>query len=136
MNAVFADTFFFLAAINPRDSAHSRAIGFSDGFHGRIVTIEWIVIELANALAAGRSRAAFSELLTSLRSDPRVTVVPLDMDLQRRGLVLYSNRTDKDWSLTDCISFLVMSESSITDALTGDHHFEQAGFTALLKTME
>ena len=49
------------------------------------------------------------------------------------GLALYANRTDKDWSLTDCISFVVMNERGITDALTGDHHFEQAGFAALLK---
>ncbi len=63
MNVIFADTFFFVAAINPRDSAHVRAIAFSDQFQGRLVTTEWIVSELANALAAGRNRLAFAELL-------------------------------------------------------------------------
>ncbi len=136
MNVIFADTFFFVAAINPRDSAHVRAIAFSDQFQGRLVTTEWIVIELANALAAGRNRLAFAELLNSIRTDPRVNIVPLSMELQRRGLELYARRWDKEWSLTDCVSFLVMSAAAVTDALTGDHHFEQAGFTALLKAPE
>ena len=49
------------------------------------------------------------------------------------GVRLYVARPDKDWSLTDCISFVVMRERGITEALTGDRHFEQAGFVALLK---
>ncbi len=60
-------------------------------------------------------------------------IVPLDAGVQTRGLKLYAQRPDKDWSLTDCISFLVMSDEVLTDALTGDHHFEVAGFNALLK---
>jgi predicted nucleic acid-binding protein len=50
-----------------------------------------------------------------------------------RGIQLYDSRPDKQWSLTDCISFVVMQDRGIVEALTGDHHFEQAGFTALLK---
>jgi predicted nucleic acid-binding protein len=49
------------------------------------------------------------------------------------GLSLFSRRTDKEWSLTDCISFAVMQQRNITDALTTDHHFKQAGYTALLR---
>ena len=53
-------------------------------------------------------------------------------ELFERGLALYNARPDKEWSLTDCISFVVMADEGLTDALTGDRHFEQAGFTALL----
>jgi len=60
-------------------------------------------------------------------------VVGLDPHLYQRGINLYAQRPDKEWSLTDCISFVVMSDRGITEALTGDHHFEQAGFRALLK---
>lgn len=60
-------------------------------------------------------------------------LIPLDAALQQRGLALYAQRLDKEWSLTDCITFLVMSAEGLTDALTEDHHFEQAGFNALLK---
>jgi predicted nucleic acid-binding protein len=60
-------------------------------------------------------------------------IVETSGKLFRTGVAFYSRRPDKDWSLTDCISFVVMRDRGITEALTGDHHFEQAGFKALLK---
>ena len=66
--------------------------------------------------------------------DPRTTVFPASQDLFDAGVSLYSRRQDKDWSLTDCISFAVMQQQGLTDALTADHHFEQAGFTLLMKS--
>jgi len=68
-----------------------------------------------------------------LQKDPEVTIVPASADLWQRGVALFASRPDKDWSLTDCISFVVMQERGIADGLTADHHFEQAGFVALLK---
>jgi predicted nucleic acid-binding protein len=62
-----------------------------------------------------------------------VAIVASSRELFRRGFDLYADRPDKEWSLTDCISFVVMTDRRITDALTGDHHFEQAGFVAILK---
>ena len=62
-----------------------------------------------------------------------MTIVPLSSELLDAGLRLIANRPDKDWSLTDCISFVVMTRYEIQEALTGDQHFEQAGFKALLK---
>lgn len=59
--------------------------------------------------------------------------MPANVEIFERGVELYHSRLDKQWSLTDCISFVVMSEEGIAEALTGDHHFEQAGFVALLK---
>ena len=60
-------------------------------------------------------------------------MVPFDAGLMDRGLAIFAERQDKDWPLTDCISFVVMQEQGITEALTGDRHFEQAGFVAMLK---
>jgi hypothetical protein len=71
--------------------------------------------------------------LSELRADPDVELIPPDPALFELGIDLYSRRPDKAWSLTDCISFVVMTQRQITDALTGDHHFEQAGFRALLR---
>lgn len=73
------------------------------------------------------------EILREPRADDRVSIVPMDQELFDRGVALYGERLDKEWSVTDCISFIVMREQGVTDALTGDHHFEQVGFTALLK---
>jgi uncharacterized protein len=63
---------------------------------------------------------------------PRTHIIPLDSRLLQRGLDLFANRPDKNWSLTDCISFVVMQNEGLTQALTGDGHFEQVGFKALL----
>ncbi len=79
-----------------------------------------------------RNRAAFIKLFNVLRSHDLVEVVSGD-DWLERGVDLYARRPDKAWSLTDCISFVVMADRKLTEALTGDHHFEQAGFLALLK---
>jgi uncharacterized protein len=64
---------------------------------------------------------------------PDITIIASQRELLAAGFSLYSQRPDKDWSLTDCISFVVMQREGITEALTGDHHFEQAGFSILLK---
>jgi predicted nucleic acid-binding protein len=78
-------------------------------------------------------RSVFIQLLADLQANPDILVVPVSDQLLREGVHLYGQRLDKEWSLTDCISFVVMQREGITEALTGDHHFEQAGFIALLK---
>ena len=132
MKTPFADSFYYLAMLNPDDAAHDQAVRASRTIKGLVVTTPWVLTEVADALAAPSQRPAFMRLLTTLRADPEVIVVPATDDLFDAGIDLYAHRPDKDWSLTDCISFVVMREQGITDALTGDHHFEQAGFIALL----
>ncbi len=129
----FADTFYYLAVINADDTAHERAIRASERMSGRVVTTAWVLTEVADALAAPERRADFLALWQLLKNDPEVTVVPASEDLFEAGVDLYARRPDKDWSLTDCISFVVMQERGISEALTGDHHFEQAGFVILLR---
>ena len=75
----------------------------------------------------------FVRLVPHLRSDPQTKILPATRELLERGFDLFARRPDKDWSLTDCVSFVVMQDESLNEALTTDHHFEQAGFTALLK---
>ena len=133
MRSRFGDTFYFLALLNPKDGAHVRAVALASRMTERLVTTTWVLTELGDALAAPSNRPAFSELLGLLRSDPDVEIVPETANLFDRGVDLYTRRLDKAWSLTDCISFVVMTERGIVEALTGDHHFEQAGFRALLK---
>ena len=133
MTTVFADTFYYLAFLSENDASHNLAIEFSKGYSGRAVTTAWVLTEVADALAAPDQRQNFLRLLDQLRASPRLTIVPPSESLFQEGLGLYASRLDKGWSLTDCISFVVMEQYAIRDALTGDHHFEQAGFVALLK---
>jgi predicted nucleic acid-binding protein len=134
MRVVFADTFYFLALINPSDQYHQKALGFTRAFKDRMLTTDWVITELADALAGtprGRSEALAT--LADLQADPDATIVPFSSTLMSDGLDLYARRPDKQWSLTDCVSFVVMQREGIAEALTGDQHFVQAGFVALLK---
>lgn len=133
MKPVFADTYYYLALGNRSDEAHAKAVSFARTLQIPLVTTAWILTEVADAMARATDRAAFVTLLGLLRADASLTIVPPSEDLFEQGIELYSNRPDKDWPLTDCISFVVMQQFHMTEALTGDHHFEQAGFRALLK---
>lgn len=133
MKACFADTFYFLALIGSRDRSHARAIHLSRSLTCPIFTTTWVLTELADAMSRPPKRARFGLFLERLRSEPRMIVVPTTDELFETGLEFYLRRPDKEWSLTDCISFVVMERDGLTEALTGDRHFEQAGFVALLK---
>jgi uncharacterized protein len=133
MRTVFADTFFFLALLDSREASHSAAIQYSTDPQLRIVTSEWVLTEFGNAYSDPRDRPDFVSLYRTLTKHPRVKIVPADSQLFQRAINLFADRPDKAWSLVDCLSFLIMRDEGLTDSLTGDHHFEQAGFTALLK---
>jgi len=133
MNDLFADSSFYIAAVNPRDGLHGQATALLENLAGRLVTTDFVLLEVGNWLSRSRDRALFVELVKRLRADPNATIVGASRADFDAGLALYSQRPDKDWSLTDCISFVVMKRLRLTDALTADRHFEQAGFTILLK---
>ncbi len=130
---VFADTFYFLALLSARDSAPQRAVEFTQSFTGRLLTTAWIITEIADGMSTAAERARFVAFFDRLAKNAAVVIEPSSPDLFDQGMALYRQRLDKEWSLTDCISFLVMQKQSVREALTGDHHFEQAGFTAILK---
>jgi Predicted nucleic acid-binding protein, contains PIN domain len=132
MDAVFADTFYFLALLNERDAAHDKATQFGVSSPS-LVTTAWVLTEVADAFSMPENRSAFLELLDTLKGSPDVRIVGPGAELFNRGIDLFRQRSDKERSLTDCISFVTMADAGIPDALTGDRHFEQAGFRALLK---
>jgi predicted nucleic acid-binding protein len=133
MKTAFADATFYVALLIARDTNHSKAKAVAQSWAGPVVTTECVLTEVANHLCgSARRRAKFGQFLADVRADPNTTVVESSHDLWERGIALYLRRPDKEWSLTDCISFVVMEKRGETEALTADHHFEQAGFAALL----
>jgi len=132
MKAVFADTFYFLALLNERDLAHKRAVAVSRTAGLTLVTTEFVLIELADALCKLQQRDEVLALCNVVQTDPAFRLVPATSELIQRGKKLYRERPDKEWPLTDCISFVVMRDHELLEALTADHHFGQAGFKALL----
>jgi predicted nucleic acid-binding protein len=132
MKAVFADTFYFLALLNERDTAHKRAVAASRSPGLSLVTTELVLIELADALCKPPQRDEVPAVWNVVETDPAFRLVRATGELIQRGRKLYRERADKEWPLTDCISFVVMQDHGLSEALTADHHFEQAGFKALL----
>jgi uncharacterized protein len=136
MTELFLDTSFAIALSSATDQNHARAIDLANqletnGTH--LVITQAILLEIGNALSKQRYRAGAIQLLESLETDPSVEVVLLTSSLYRLAFNLFKQREDKEWGLVDCTSFIVMQERGITDALTADTHFQQAGFRALLR---
>ena len=131
--ATFLDTVYLLALINPNDAWRPKALEWAARISGTLVTTETVLTEVADALCRSAHRRWAAEAIRDLRSDPTVRCVPGSARLFAQGLDLYADRADKDWSLTDCLSFVVMREQRIDEALTADIHFVQAGFRALLR---
>ena len=136
MVEVFLDTSYAVALSVANDQYHGKAMEIRDWLKtesARIVTTRAILVEIGNFMAKVRYRDAAVALLDVLEKDSSVEIVPLSESLYERAFRLYRERSDKEWSLTDCISFVVMEDRNLTGALTTDEDFEQAGFRALLR---
>ena len=130
---VFGDAFFYVALINRNDEHHERVMEWARGFAGEIVTTQWVLTEVADAFAESHVRRRLKAGFEELVRDPATHVIEVSPEYFARGLALYDARPDKEWSLTDCISIVVMGDEGLTQALTEDGHFEQAGLVALFK---
>ena len=133
MTPTFIDTSFLIAFLLTDDTHHDRAVARQNKVKGTLLTTEYVLIEFADAMVAEHLRSKTSPVIQALKNDPAVRIAEASTGLMDRGLEMYTSRNDKRWSLTDCISFVVMRDFGAVDALTSDHHFEQAGFRALLR---
>jgi uncharacterized protein len=134
LNLVFVDTSFVIALINERDQYHQQAMALVPLFESRqLVTTDAVLLEIGNALAKDYRQAAVMVLNKFINSD-NVEVVALDQALRTQAIALYSSRIDKAWGLVDCVSFTVMRDRAIQQALTHDQHFAQANFIPLMRS--
>jgi predicted nucleic acid-binding protein len=132
---VFADSFYWIALANPADAWHHSATKFSQtNPKAMLVTTDEVLGEFLNYFAAAgeRKRGVVAMMFEETMSHNHIVVLPQTRDSLVRGFALYKARSDKGYSLTDCISMNTMSERNITKVLTHDHHFAQEGFTLLL----
>ena len=137
MKTVFADSGYWIAMHNPSDALHIEAKAVTEGLGAcRIVTSQMVLVEFLNYMS-GRGhflRQKAISVVNRLMEIPNVEVVPQTHEQFHEAVALYSSRSDKGWSLTDCASFTLMKRMRIPEALAQDRDFEQAGFIALLGT--
>lgn len=135
MTKVFVDTAAWLALINKDDHFHKQARAVRDQLlasQTSFITTDWVLLEVANSLRKRRFRKAAVRLIEAVYRSPNIRVVRADPYLWDKAWGIYKKSRDKDWSLTDCLSFVVMRDEGIRQAFTTDRHFEQAGFVKLL----
>ena len=134
MRTVFADTGYWQAVLNPNDRLHDKARAVSVALgKARLITTEMVLAELLAALSKVPVRSLAVAGVDRVRANPNVEVVPQTSLQFAHAYELYRRHMDKEWSIADCASFEVMHARGITEALAHDQHFEQAGFTALLR---
>jgi len=135
MKKVFADTDYWVAILNFHEQLHAKARAVSLKANDRIVTSEMVLTELLAFYSAKgeQLRDGAATFVERMRQSPNVTIVPQSSAQFQEALAVYKQYRDKQWSLTDCASILIMREESITEVLSNDQHFEQAGFHALLR---
>ena len=132
----FIDTAGWIALIHRRDDYHQRAKRIYAGLgHVKRMTTDAVLIESCNIFSKVPLRPLAIALMEKIREAENLgvlEVIHVTEALITRSCDLFRRRPDKDWSLTDCISFVVMKDRGITKAFTTDHHFEQAGFEKLI----
>lgn len=129
---IFVDTLFVVGFTNERDQYHDEAVKLAAEYNGKpLLVTDAVLLEIGNSLS-GRFRKQAVETIESFMKSREIEIVRLDETLFDKAFQLYKNHADKSWGLVDCISFVVMKEQNITDALTCDKHFVQAGFRALM----
>lgn len=133
MKTYFADTYYFRALFDERDEHHARVLDWTKGKRFRLVTTEFVLAEVGDEFGKPRLREVFVRVFDGQRADTLVEIVEANSAWIERGVRRFARFRDKEWGLTDCISFEVMESEGVQEALTGDKHFEQAGFVALLK---
>ena len=132
----FIDSVCWIALLNKDDELHSLSDIkykqlFNEGYH--FFTTSTVITEVANSLSKPKFRSSVIEYYKMLKISKRVKTIFVDSDLWHAGWDLYQKRLDKAWSLTDCISIVVMQKENIIESLTNDIHFKQAGFQINLK---
>ena len=137
MAELFVDTAGWVAHFDVAQPQHADAstlIGVCLAEGHQLVSSSYVLVELIALLTSRRQipRSALIATVEVLRAWSHLTLVHVDVGLDAAGWSLLRSRPDKRWSLTDCVSFEIMRRRGIREALTTDHHFEQAGFIRLL----
>lgn len=135
MSDVFLDTSYAIALATPRDQHHGSARRWAGEILNqkpRLVTTDAVILEIGNFFSRASVRTKGGGIIAGIYRDPMIQIIHASPEQHRSAFQLFQARPDKEWGLTDCLSFVIMREQDLSDALTSDEHFRQAGFRALL----
>lgn len=137
MKPVFLDTSGLIAVLNADDQWNAQADAAWRSLiasNAPMLTTSLVLIELGDGLARIHHRQLAIELRDRLQASTRVEIIQITAEDEVRAWELFRDRSDKEWGMTDCVSFIVMQDREVTEAFSADRHFEQAGFHTLVKT--
>lgn len=128
------DTSGLLCYLSRQELHHQKAVEFLDLPNRLFLTHSYVLAELvALALVRGFPRSTVLAFSLELIDNPEIEMVWVDEKIHRQAMQLLGNRLDKTYSLCDAVSFVLMQQRKVTEALTTDRHFEQEGFIRLLQ---
>lgn len=134
---VLVDTAGFFALWDAADHYHSAAISLQEELlrkHRRFFTTEYVVDETTTLLLKRHSHTAAADFFATIETSTVIRLEWVGPDRFHAAGAFFRKYTDKEWSFTDCLSFVIMHELRVRDAFTSDRHFKQAGFVPLLKS--
>jgi predicted nucleic acid-binding protein len=135
-NHVFVDTSALIVIGNKRDAFHSQAIEVNGRLvrsNSIFVTSNAVLLEFGNAFSTTNLKPFSIRLIDAVMQSKKWKSIIIDENIMSRGFELYKQMADKDWGFVDCTSIVLAKFLGIKDVFSTDHHFEQAGFTILLK---
>jgi len=136
MEAIFMDSFAWIAAINKSDNYHEICLSILEELlnnQAKLITTNYVLVETINALSKVEYRKTAIEFIDKLEKSPSVQIIRITDEIYNNAWTFYKQRMDKDWGITDCTSFEVMRAFNVKKAFTNDKHFEQAGYSLLVK---
>ncbi len=136
MKPVFVDTSALIAICNKRDAYHTQAIDIMSGLRRSaraLATTSAVLLEFGNAFSPVHLKHAAIKMIDAIQLSPKWKCATVDASLFAKGFHRFNHYRDKAWGLVDCISMIVADDLGVAEIFTTDHHFEQAGFSILLK---
>ena len=136
MKPIFVDASALIAIGNKRDTFHSKSLEFRYSLKNsgrKFVTTSAVLLEFGNAFSHKKLKPTGIKMIEAVMHSKKWKCIELTNELMNNGFDLYKRMNDKNWGLVDCTSIIVAHSMGISEIFTTDHHFEQAGFSILLK---
>ncbi|WP_446010525.1 type II toxin-antitoxin system VapC family toxin [Candidatus Electrothrix sp.] len=136
MKPVFVDTSTIIAIGNSRDAFHAQAVRTVTALKQSqqiLVTTDAVLLEFGNAFSPVNLRHVAVRMIEAVRASEKWQCIPADAALIERGFQKFKKMQDKDWGFVDCLSIVAANDLGGNEVFSADHHFEQAGFSILLK---